>query len=284
MPTITIGRDPSNDIILNDKFVSRQHAKLTEMANGQIMLADLQSSNGTYVNDQRITEVILNPKDVIKCANVTVDWQGYFSQYKKESDSTHTTQQNFTPINKGTIRSQLIPPQPRSVLQQRISIGFIGTLLITVGFFGQWLSGWGDPASGIDILSNTSHYLDESRTADGPAIVRLLLIALIIFTSICLYLNIENKKDNLRLYHFSRLGIAISLILSWGIIDKSSKMIAHNAFKFLETNADFPMYSVKGWGFTLSIIGCILLLIENWLNKYVKNKTSKVSESTLKAL
>jgi diguanylate cyclase (GGDEF)-like protein len=47
---ITIGRDRENDIVLDSDSVSRRHAKI-EHREGRIYLTDLDSTNGTYVND-----------------------------------------------------------------------------------------------------------------------------------------------------------------------------------------------------------------------------------------
>lgn len=48
-----IGRQPGADIMIDDKRISRQHARLTER-NGQLQIEDLGSSNGTFVNGERI--------------------------------------------------------------------------------------------------------------------------------------------------------------------------------------------------------------------------------------
>jgi hypothetical protein len=50
---ITVGRDPSNDIVINDAEVSRKHARLL-FQDGSYVLEDLGSTNGTYVNGQRL--------------------------------------------------------------------------------------------------------------------------------------------------------------------------------------------------------------------------------------
>jgi adenylate cyclase len=50
---ITIGRDLSADLVISDASVSRRHALLTWVA-GRWLLQDLDSTNGTRVNDQRV--------------------------------------------------------------------------------------------------------------------------------------------------------------------------------------------------------------------------------------
>jgi pSer/pThr/pTyr-binding forkhead associated (FHA) protein len=50
---LTIGRDATNDIVINDAEISRRHARLT-FQGGKYVLEDLGSTNGTFVNGQRL--------------------------------------------------------------------------------------------------------------------------------------------------------------------------------------------------------------------------------------
>lgn len=51
---ISIGRDSSNEIPVNDAEVSRRHSRLT-FQGGKYVLEDVGSTNGTFVNGQRLT-------------------------------------------------------------------------------------------------------------------------------------------------------------------------------------------------------------------------------------
>lgn len=51
---IFIGRDLTNDIVINDAEISRRHARLVRQDEGYV-LEDLGSTNGTFVNGQRLT-------------------------------------------------------------------------------------------------------------------------------------------------------------------------------------------------------------------------------------
>lgn len=76
MKTIRVGRSSTNDVQLDDLTVSGQHAIFTISENGSINVKDLNSTNGTFVNDKRITETtILNPGDLVKVGNLLFDWE-----------------------------------------------------------------------------------------------------------------------------------------------------------------------------------------------------------------
>jgi len=56
-PTVTLGRAPGNDVIVDNPTVSRQHAAI-KLEGNDFRLYDLGSANGTFVNDQRVHEPI----------------------------------------------------------------------------------------------------------------------------------------------------------------------------------------------------------------------------------
>lgn len=62
---LTVGRDTSNAVSINDAEVSRKHAKL-ELRGTAYLIQDLGSTNGTFVNGMRITSAqVLNPGDTV---------------------------------------------------------------------------------------------------------------------------------------------------------------------------------------------------------------------------
>lgn len=62
---VTIGRDITNDIVINDPEVSRHHLRFTR-GGGGFTLEDLGSTNGTFINGQRMTGTrVLRPGDMI---------------------------------------------------------------------------------------------------------------------------------------------------------------------------------------------------------------------------
>lgn len=62
---LTVGRDPENQVILNDEFTSGRHMRIERKNNG-FMLRDLRSRNGTLINGTRVFEAMLNDGDRIR--------------------------------------------------------------------------------------------------------------------------------------------------------------------------------------------------------------------------
>jgi predicted component of type VI protein secretion system len=61
---LTIGRKPENDIVIDNMAVSGHHARLTLQGTAYV-IEDLQSTNGTYVNEKRIVHASLKDNDQI---------------------------------------------------------------------------------------------------------------------------------------------------------------------------------------------------------------------------
>jgi Nif-specific regulatory protein len=64
-PETVIGRDLTNHVTINDPLVSRRHCSIRNQGD-EVQLADLQSLNGTFVNDENAGERLLQHGDRIK--------------------------------------------------------------------------------------------------------------------------------------------------------------------------------------------------------------------------
>lgn len=72
-PVITVGREPSCTIRVDSPYVSRQHARI-ELREGQAILVDLGSRNGSLLNGERVQgSTTLAPGDVVTIADVTLE-------------------------------------------------------------------------------------------------------------------------------------------------------------------------------------------------------------------
>ncbi len=74
---VTLGRDITNDIVINDPEVSRHHLRLTRGAGG-FTIEDLGSTNGTFINGQRLSGAKpLNNGDMVGLGEtVTLGYEG----------------------------------------------------------------------------------------------------------------------------------------------------------------------------------------------------------------
>ncbi|HYC60865.1 MAG TPA: FHA domain-containing serine/threonine-protein kinase [Thermoanaerobaculia bacterium] len=63
---VMVGRDRTCSIVLAHPAVSRRHARITVGGGKEPVLEDLQSANGTYVNNTRIDRVVLKAGDVVR--------------------------------------------------------------------------------------------------------------------------------------------------------------------------------------------------------------------------
>lgn len=69
-PEIHIGRDPDNSLFVSDETVSARHARVS-FHHKQWWIEDLQSTNGTFLNDERInTATVIISGDEIRCGRV----------------------------------------------------------------------------------------------------------------------------------------------------------------------------------------------------------------------
>ena len=64
--SVMVGRDRTCSIVLSHPAVSRRHARITASGDKGPVLEDLQSANGTYVNNARIDRAVLKPGDIVR--------------------------------------------------------------------------------------------------------------------------------------------------------------------------------------------------------------------------
>jgi hypothetical protein len=69
--TIRLGRSLDNDIVMADERVSRRHGQFGTR-HGMLVYTDLGSTNGSFLNNARVTEIALGPSDVLLVGSSTI--------------------------------------------------------------------------------------------------------------------------------------------------------------------------------------------------------------------
>ncbi len=69
---ITIGRNETNDIQIDNLSVSKHHAKIFKKEE-RFFIEDLKSTNGTYLNEKTVSHADLNDKDIITVGKHTME-------------------------------------------------------------------------------------------------------------------------------------------------------------------------------------------------------------------
>jgi predicted component of type VI protein secretion system len=60
-----LGRGKTADVVIPGTHLSRNHAEITLQGN-QLLVKDLSSSNGTFLNGEKITEAVASPGDILR--------------------------------------------------------------------------------------------------------------------------------------------------------------------------------------------------------------------------
>ena len=110
-PECAIGRDADNAVVLSDDAtVSRQHARI-RMRNGDLMLTDLGTRNGTFLerggDRQRVTELALHDGDLIIVGATRMR-----VELDPSSHETRILEQGLTQVPGATRAGQILPGVP----------------------------------------------------------------------------------------------------------------------------------------------------------------------------
>jgi hypothetical protein len=78
-----IGTAADCDVVLSDKKLSRKHATI-RFEGGEFQIADLDSSNGTFVNDEKVQKHDLIDNDIIKLGDIEFEFKCRAMREKRE--------------------------------------------------------------------------------------------------------------------------------------------------------------------------------------------------------
>lgn len=160
MRLLHIGRATTNDIVVSDQTVSRQHAQFIIDDLGQATLIDLNSANGTFVNGKRISEPRrLDPTDIVKVGEFLLPWRNYLH----EQTQAHTPAPVSQPAQVAPQEQAPMPVDTPDVVRKPLPwkwIGIGGGVVLVVVLLIVFLSG----GSGNQKLEGKWHEKDDKDT------------------------------------------------------------------------------------------------------------------------
>lgn len=102
---ITLGRHPSNDIPIDNIAVSAHHAVIVTLGDNSYV-EDLDSTNGTLVNDELVKSRVLQDGDIIKLGKCRLQ---YVRQQARQEIAAPAGQGKNRPLDAPTLSSQATP-------------------------------------------------------------------------------------------------------------------------------------------------------------------------------
>jgi hypothetical protein len=126
---LTIGRDSANEIVINDAEVSRRHARLT-FQGGKYVLEDLGSTNGTFVNGQRLAgprvlkagEVVSFGEQIVLVFEATTFDAGATVVSPRAAAAVPSVQRPLTPPPPPVDYAGSVPASPASIVSTGTTI------------------------------------------------------------------------------------------------------------------------------------------------------------------
>ena len=95
---LSVGRNPSNDVVIATPGASRKHARVERRADA-VVIRDLDAGNGTWVNGQRVTERVLEDGDTIRIGDARLLFKsGLASAEQTMADLTDTDVRKLRPV------------------------------------------------------------------------------------------------------------------------------------------------------------------------------------------
>lgn len=134
---ITIGKATDNDFVIDNPSVSRSHARLYSTNSSEWIVEDLNSTNGTFVNDIQIVKKSIGYSDRIRFGNGSVymlrDLLHANDDYSEEFEKLEEVYRRYTE-EKVKIQSS---NQLKTRLFQSLPFALPGIIGVTIGFLGK---------------------------------------------------------------------------------------------------------------------------------------------------
>ncbi|MDR2145319.1 MAG: FHA domain-containing protein [Tannerella sp.] len=172
---LTIGKATDNDIVIDDPYMSRHHAVLSTGENGELILEDAGSTNGTFVNDIRIVKKKVVPEDGIVLGK---EYTLTINELLHKADDYSDDFGKLKPVYDDYIREKIriqSRNQFKTRLFQSLPFALIGVVGVIFGFLGHAHKGLFIFSFVLAVLAPTvGIYFGARQAAKIPALLQNL--------------------------------------------------------------------------------------------------------------
>ena len=173
---ITLGRDSSCEVVLNDASISRKHAKLHPLPNGGCAVTDLQSAGGSFINGQRFDEHEFTVGDRLQVGPFFFQFDGLALVRVNNSSGgsiratgvfMHVTEQSLIARLQGKSRTNTILENVSVHVQPSRFYGLIGPSGAGKSSLLNTLAGLRKPEGGFVMVDGDDVYANDEPPAFG---------------------------------------------------------------------------------------------------------------------
>ena len=172
---IRLGKATDNEVVADHPHVSRHHARLTRDQEGRLLLEDLGSTNGPFVNDAQVLRKYVVPTDRVRLGDAS-EWLvseilKYNNDYSAEFELLKRVYDDYVDA-KVKIQSA---NQFKTRLLQSLPFAIPGIVGVIVGFLGKGSMTWFSVSLLITVCAPMiGIYLGAKQSARTPAQLQAL--------------------------------------------------------------------------------------------------------------
>ena len=108
-PPVVVGRCPTADITVGDVSISRKHCQFLLDPHGSLVVRDLSSKNGLFVDQRKVDKAVVRPGSIIRIGLVTLR----FELTNDELDDDTPEEEEVYELDMGETQPvKIIPPDP----------------------------------------------------------------------------------------------------------------------------------------------------------------------------
>ena len=111
-PPVVLGRDPSSGVCIEHDSISRKHCQFSLNGEGALVVKDLNSMNGIYVDDNRVQQQILMPKQIVQIGALRL-------QVELSTEDEHASAPSHKPRGSVSSTQRMKTFRPGSALSEK---------------------------------------------------------------------------------------------------------------------------------------------------------------------